>query len=395
MTFRTASLSILLVSLVAPALRAAPAPGEEPAKSIDELKQDNQRRIEAGYAGLPVLTTRPVTDVVAFNYDHGRLLVHTNLENTENPARVDFKGMPGSAVIRIFSPPNAKSSPPKYFNLDYYDFSRPDLIDMHIQVLAGPATEQVVQDFEYPDRTESISMQQSLGPPGAESVWLRVQVVPEVGGLDKAMSIAMTAPSFEDLRREHAREVDRYVRPIFHDLQQEAEVFRPDPKVAWQVLGSEWKPDPQLLAKVDEILKRLRAAKFQDREEATVELQQIGEPAAQVLTRMKRDGWSEEQRTRVDAFLGAYHPVKTDEAVRLGTDVDFLLDCLYSDDATVRQLASAQLARVTGKRISLDPRLDEADRAAAVANLRSKLAPPPTTEPSAPSPGAAHNGAMP
>jgi len=393
MICRTAILSTLLL-LGAGRSLAAPAPGEEPAKSLDELKQDNRRRIESGYAGLPVLTTRPVTDVVAFGYDHGRLIVHTSVDNADNPALVDFTGMPGSAVIRIFSPPNAKTAPPKYFNLDYYDFSRPDLIDMHIQVLAGPATEQVVQDFEYPDRTESISMQQSLGPPGAESVWLRVQIVPEVGGLDKAMSIAMTAGSFEDLRRQHPHEVDRYVRPIFHDLQQEAEVFRPDPKVAWQVLGSDWKPDPQVVAKVDAILARLRDAKFQDREEGSVELQQIGEPAAQVLSRMKRDGWSEEQRTRVDAFLGAYHPVKTDEAVRLGTDVDFLLDCLYSDDATIRQLAESRLARVTGKRVSVNPHLSESDRTAAVANLRAQLAPPPTTEPS-PTPPGAPNGTMP
>ena len=71
----------------------------------------------------------------------------------------------------------------------------------------------------------------------------------------------------------------------------------------------------------------------------------LGEPAALFLHAANRRGWTPEQTARIDHFLSEYFTLSDEQAKKLGRDVDFLLDCLASDDPDLRAAALDQLAQ--------------------------------------------------
>ena len=90
-----------------------------------------------------------------------------------------------------------------------------------------------------------------------------------------------------------------------------------------------------------------------------------------------RERLSEEQISRIDAFIAQFKPADDAEIARLRKDPDFLLDCLYSDDAAVRKQALEALRKVTGKSIEFDVDAQPAERLAAIEQLRESIGKPP------------------
>jgi hypothetical protein len=191
---------------------------------------------------------------------------------------------------------------------------------------------------------------------------------------DKAeVELTLTAPTFAQLVLDHPREVDEFVRPILRDFGQEAAVFAPDPKAAWQVLADDATLDPAIVERVNAAALKLDAESFRDREAALTALQEIGQPAALVLMKADRHAMSPEKQSNVDTFLAPYLPLAADEARRLRDDPHFLLDCQSLDDATLRALAWKRFKSAANPKLQYEPHADAATRAASLSRLRASL----------------------
>jgi hypothetical protein len=195
------------------------------------------------------------------------------------------------------------------------------------------------------------------------------------------VKIQLGANDFVQLRREHQPIVDQYLRPILRDYGQEAGVFAIPSNVAWQVLGgaSATATDPQTAEKLRQILDRLDADDFRERQKAAADLKAMGKTASLALEKMDRSKLSLQQSSAVDAFLAEAAPLQAEDSSDLAGDKSFLLDVLFSDEAELRKMALKRLSDLSGKQIALDPNLSPAARAQAVARLRAEVI--PTTQP--------------
>jgi hypothetical protein len=194
-------------------------------------------------------------------------------------------------------------------------------------------------------------------------------------GKENEFDLKLSAPDLTQLRKKHAREVDQYLRPIFRDFKQEAALFGVKPQIAWQVLASNSAADPVMTQRINDIIKRLDADSFRDRQAALAELKQIGQPAAMNLSKMDRGKLSVQQNAAIESFLVEFAPLASEEMPALIDDKGFLLDVLYNDDPTLRKLALERLSKLTGRHIELDANLDTAARSDAIAKLRKELFP--------------------
>ena len=96
--------------------------------------------------------------------------------------------------------------------------------------------------------------------------------------------------------------------------------------------------------------------------------------------RADRTGWSIDRSNGVDAFLAQFETQPAAELSRLKSDPAFLLDCLYSEDASIRANAAAQLQKLVRNPVAIDPNADLQARAAMVDRLYPQLL-KPTTNP--------------
>lgn len=193
-------------------------------------------------------------------------------------------------------------------------------------------------------------------------------------------SFNFTEKDFATLRKLHPTEVERYLRPILHRLGQDR-VFAPDVNTAWQILAAEWPVDRQINQQVMQALPALDDPQSSVRNEATARLATLGRGAASAILRLDRATLSREQNLRLDQVLSCFRQMSDAAARRLEADPDFLLDCAYSDDATVRKLSAARLARVIGHPVDLDPDAPERARVEAADQVRKQLHPPAATRP--------------
>ena len=190
------------------------------------------------------------------------------------------------------------------------------------------------------------------------------------------MNIDLQASDFFSLVHGHPDECDAYVRPLLRDLGQEG-IFAPDPLVAWQVFAETWKPDPAIARQIQGLLPGLDVDDFHLRAQASRELEKLGREGAAVLIHLDRTHLTPEQNARVDLALAPYAQLSTKQAAHLRSDPAFLLDCLYSDDATLKTVAMARLRQVSDPALQFDLTADVPARNAAIATLRVRLAPAP------------------
>lgn len=244
---------------------------------------------------------------------------------------------------------------------------------------AHPETLQFARHFYSQDRNYNITLSQTRGqaqfgmPDGVTFGINRAGA----NGRD-AFNFGVTEPDFLALRREHPREVNEYLRPFLREIGM-GSLFQVEATTAWQAFPRQWKPDAALERRVRDLLPALDAERFDDRRRASAALRAMGPPGALAIYFFPRDGLTPEQERRLDAAVTGHQLVGRDEARRLADDLDFLLDCLYGEDAAVRAVALAQLRRVCGRPVAFDPDAPRDVRVARVEALRRELAPSATT----------------
>jgi hypothetical protein len=379
---------IVALSACCAASRAADPPAtrpQSPAKTLEQFKKENQETFAAQWRGLPTLAPMPVAQVLHFGVDHDRLILDSQAPTSSGVwYAIDLTDISAKAMFQITakhgaSPPANFGEGVKFISFNTWDFSDPALIDRHLQVLGGPTNLQVVYDIEYLDRdgvqwSQEVSLMQKSDPAAPDQVTLRMETSPDSGPGVPTTIPPIIAPSFTALRTEHPLEFEQYVRPTFRALRQDPAVLGVDSRMAWQVLGDTVKPPADVAAKVSSVLAQLNADDFATRAAAAKQLDSLGEPAALYLMSADRSALTPEQKARCEKFLAGYRPLTEPQVRAFRENVNFLLDCLYSDDPALRSAALQHLGKAVGHDVQFDLDAPPPQRVSAIAALRQRLA---------------------
>jgi len=365
----------------APASAPVTRPTTSPDSDTAQLIAGTQRAI-AQWDALPQLPACPINQVVRFGEVQGILTADWPiLHNGPLQGRVSLTDLPGHACIKCIVSRRLGLFSPMF---EYYELSQsegkpsaregkpfaPAAVCRHLQIVNNMTHLQVVQDIESVDRFEAISLIETLDGSDSPPVTLRVQVIQ---GTQPELSLAMSAATLPDLRREHPYEFEKYLRPLFRQFRQDEAIFAVEDKIAWQVMSDEWRPPPDLAARLKSLVAQLNSNEFAQRQSAQESLRRLGEPAALMLRSADRRDWTAEQNSRVNKFLGEFFPLTDDQAKKLGQDVNFLLDCLSSDDPALRAATLVHLDRLLGRKVECNLGQSPAERLAAIGELRRQL----------------------
>jgi hypothetical protein len=320
---------------------------------------------------LPSLGEHRLDEVVSFAVIRGVLRPVTQLAPT-GMSTVRLTGMRGFATVRVLGRETIKSSgAEKFIEFTYHDLDVPGTIQVITEVDCGPSTVQISRGVELPgDGLVQVQLIRS-DVTDPSSIILYMQTVPPRGVSAPARRIS--GASLSELAWKDPSDVDVYVRPIFRMFGAEQMAFAVEDKTACQVLADLYPVDPATAAATDAAVGGLGAESFADREAALARLRELGEPAAIHLLASPGRSLSEEQATRVELFLAPYRPLGEGQAQRLLHDPDFLLDCLFNSDPTIRKLALEQCRRTTRQTINLDLSLTGEALDEAVTELRHRL----------------------
>ena len=259
------------------------------------------------------------------------------------------------------------------FELNVDDYSDPLALG-RLTLLARPNsndTGQKLANVEIEKRWET--------PGGSRRVFftqvnstVRLTILANNGGPNGFTNISLVEKDFATLRRNHYAETERWLRPILHELHQEA-VLASDPAAAWQVLASDWPVDERLQEQVAQKLPLLDDDDFRVRYKASADLEKLGRDGAVAMLKLSRNGLSPEQSLRLDEIISRFKTLSTTEAQRLSSDPHFLIDCLYTEDEICRKLALKRLTALVAKPINFDLAAPEEERVAAVNALRKNI----------------------
>ncbi len=363
-------LAALLPVLTDTALHAQQPP---PEKTPQQIRIEQQRQFETDMKGFADFGDYSIRDAVKLSVDSDDLLIDTDLPRTEGPARIRLKELSGFTQVNVQSKSNLPDESP-VFQLIHHDFSVPNTIAVHTSIFVRTNHLQIARDFELLLEERSLSLIQSrLFPEDQETgVRLFVKGYNRVTG-DPTINLKLEAPTIVELHRRYPLETAEHLQPIFRDLRQDSVIFSIEPHVAWQVFTDDLKPDPALAPRVDELVARLGSDVFRDRESAFTALEEMGHPAILHLAQIDRATLSAEQISRIDTLTAPYRPLDPEEAAKLAESPDFLLDCLYNENETIRELALKKLAQVVGREIPFDPTLEGQPRLEAITTLRAEL----------------------
>jgi len=374
----------VLLSLVAQV-----PPTSQPAattRSAEDDKKLEVLRLEAEAAGLPIRKFDSIDAVIRFSRKGDQLIVACTINDIDELTRLLVRGTPGMLKVRLLGEaPPAELNEPRSFQFTQNDLTGPGSMNVVTDVSWAAGRLSVARGIEDERRLSNVQLLQA--PPSTQldpsepAVKLYITRHNSEDGKPE-LDLKLQATTFTQLCLDHPREVDEYLRPIIRDFKQEAAVFAPDPKAAWQAFAEDAAPDAATIERVNAVAKKLDAEDFRDREAALNALQEIGQPAALVLMKADRKSMSPEKQSSVDTFLAPYLPLAADEARRVHDDPIFLLDCLSLDDVTLREVAWKRLVAVAHPKVQYDPRADDATRARAATELRESLHSRPTTTPS-------------
>jgi hypothetical protein len=371
-----ACLSVLVSASAWAAPTTAPLTPEE-----DKHQSQLQSATEA--AKLPMVSIHSPSEVVRLWVTADMICSQWLLKNTPRQIRLALPNPGIIATVQIYPPFRREAGTSHGFFMLLRDFSPPGSLSVWTTVSATDGKVQLAREYESGTISGSTQLMEDAPPmPGQPSsnidpVRLIVRRTNEATQ-QNLVNFTFSAPTFVALCRAHPAETEEYLRPIFHDLGEEAAVFAPDPAAVWQALSDDWQPDSGLVKQVTDAVANFDADDFRQRESAGRSLRQLGEPAALTLMHMDRSKFSVAVNSGVDTFLAPYLPLSRDEAKRLGKDRDFLLDSQYCDDSALRKAAAARLANLTGQPLGFDPAADTDTRLAQVRALRNQNSPPAT-----------------
>lgn len=363
------SLPLLLVLLLAP-------PSDLPAQDPQALRQTMLRQIAGEYAALPLLELAGMGDVASLQVEQGMLRAGARVEAPGGAHRIALPGRDSVMTITLYDVlPHYGDRP---FHLVVRDYElRPHAQSLWATLSQAGGRIVLSEDRENALATSSVQLIQDPPPMGDEPpseppVRLLIRISDTLTGSTR-VDRRIDALSFDALRREHAAEVEQYLRPVIRRLGFESTVFRVEPRIAWQVLGTSEAIDPAVRRRVAALVAELGDPAYARREAARAALEAIGSAAALVLAGGDRAALSPEAASAVDALLADLAPLGEAERSRLADDRAFLLDCLMVEDRDVRALALARLRRVSGAAVEFNLDAPEAARAAAVEALRPRL----------------------
>jgi hypothetical protein len=376
---RTPIPSRLVLLLAAAAMLAALSPA--PAKADADANFQHQQSFQKIYADnslneLQPLDadhpSRPLSDVLSLADSSGQLVLHTNLPSTMGQAQklkldsddewsivnIDNGAIGSGPVIPTkFSLSRNKFDPKRTDMLTVQQINDVFIITNEIRTPAGRKSVQLQMQRLEPSQNnpgfcQLMIQEATLDQPGAPVIW--------------------HSADFAGFMREHPVAADRYIRPLLHQLRQDA-AMAPDPMLTFEVFSDQWAPDAATTAKITGLVDDLAARDFHTRTHAEHELANLGKAAAIVLLHLDRTKLTAEQTTRLDKLLSPYQPVPLKNAATLGADPAFLLTCLYSDDPIVRKAALANLETATKLKLNFDPTADDATRVAAIPAMLKQL----------------------
>jgi hypothetical protein len=352
-----------------------------PAFGADKERREVLARQRAHYLqtveSLPPLDKHRMTDLLQLRLEHGQLAFHTPLKPWP-----DFEGRKAkiegllSPIAVVYVQYIAANPAARQFEFKLEEYPDPETysqLHMQWQPAAGGRGDEL--SIEHTEQTSHSFLRifYRQGPGMA-----RVLIFSNDTANDRTMgSENCTERDFATLRQRHPSEVERYLRPIFHKLGQDV-IFAPDANTAWQVLAGDWPVSKEISDKVTQLLPDLNNPQSKVRNAAADRLADLGRDGASALLRLDRQGLTLEQNVRLDEVISRFRRIATLEAKRLELNADFLLDCQYCGDETVRKLAAARLPRVLGHSIALDPAAPESARIETVDQLRKQLHPPAT-----------------
>jgi hypothetical protein len=295
------------------------------------------------------------------------------VDNGFMQARLD--GITGTGLVLVQRKEGDRAGDevePASFTLSITDYAIPRQTTS-LSVTSQPNQLSVSRSVQLTDgRFNQVILTQSHGPQsnGATSLQLIVTDAKVAGAAPTQLNF--DAPDFFSFLREHPQEANQYLRPLLREVGQES-VFAPQAMVAWQIFSDLWAPDPQVTRKIQDLLPLLEDENYRVRNEALWKLHGLGTDGAAVMVHMDRTRLSPEQNMLIDRALVQYAQLPAREAARLRSDPAFLLDCLYSDDPTVRRAALDRLNKIAKANLPFNVNADAVSRAKAVAILRQQL----------------------
>lgn len=320
-----------------------------------------------------------IDQVLQLRVEKKFLAVYTPLPSVpgEESMRATLDGIRGTALVDVHRE-DTRSGPaqPDRFSLNVMNFPaarQATTLSIHSQLQPNQISiSQTIQTTEGP--LHQVMLTQQRGPQSNDNGLVQLAITDSGAANQAPQQLNFESPDFFTFIHEYPQQTEQYVRPLLRELGQEA-VFAPDPMVAWQVFSDLRQPDPRMAQKVRQLLPRLDADDYHVRNAALTQLQRLGRDGASVLVHMDRSKLTPEQNARIDRALLPYGHLPTREVSRLRSDAGFLLDCLYSEDTTIRQAAIARLRSMFRPDIEFDTDAPPIPRNAAVALLREQFKP--------------------
>jgi hypothetical protein len=302
-------------------------------------------------------------------------MLSTNMPVTHRnqPVRLKIESLEGVNVLTMSA--SSRKKTPDTFTFTNTNFSDPRAVQIATHLTLNYGTLIMGRYAQLLDGYHNVTLNQGnifdddFGRArGRTAVQFSVQIGDSQGA--SQTNIQYIAPDFATLRRQHPKEVDQYLRPLLRQLQMES-VLAADPMIAWQVFAEDLKPDQATLKAVEALLPALDSDSFQIRDRALQTLQQKGLPVAVAITHLDRGKLSDQQNMLLDTAMAAFQPQRGADLSKWRNDADFLLDCLYTDDLSIRTAALEALQKKLTKPVKFDVAADFEIRRAAVDAMRS------------------------
>jgi hypothetical protein len=365
----------MVILLFATAFAAgAGVPTTNPVERRQAEMEDSKKKYLESLASLPPLNVHRMSQILRFHFEGDMLVASTSLQpaNDMTGFRAEITGEPMPMWVS-YCQLVANNAVSHYFELRAEFYPDGDTFRaIHLRWRPGTngrpgelsveKKEQTGRSFERVLYLQSDSM-------------ARLNVFSNGAGGDGSIhTFNLMERDLGSLRRSHPQEVQRWLRPIFHQLRQDS-AFAPDLNTAWQVLADGWPVSESTRAAIARLVAKLADRDYRVRKQTCDEMAKLGREGASGLLQLDRGELSAEQNARVDEVISRFRRIRVTDSRRLGASPDFLLDCEYSEDATARGLAAEQLARVLGHSVDLSADAPEAQRYEQVERLRVELNP--------------------
>jgi hypothetical protein len=367
----------------------AVAPLPEPVLTPEMEMQLERQRAEQEVAGLPRVEVADIEEVIRFWIENDMLAMQTTLSPLQGQVRVITPALPGIVRVHVLDlQPPTDTSAGRNFTLIHNDLTQPGAMHVITHTYATAGRLNLARDAESDAMRSTVELIQD--PPGTpldpdvQPVRLNVRIYSNPDGGEPDVNLRLSAATFSELRQRYPAELEKYLRPILRDFQQDHKIFAVDERLAWQVLGEAEPIDSEVEARVMRVLEQFEADDFRQREAALDRLRQLGQPAALVLSRSDRSHLTPDQTAGVDTFLAEYLPLDPADAERLRQSPAFLLDSLASEDESLRRLAARRLRQLSEDPVDFDPAASPDTRAAQLQELRRRFGPSPAPAPAPP-----------